>query len=205
MLTMIELEIVKSEVMMTKDNRKNNYIWFGCIAIVIIVIVAMLIYYFLFNKDETHISQGIDSTKTASIECTAGKIEDEFFAEENADSVKNTIKMMFVSDKFDRLFYNYEGKYGSDAAAETANAVLHGRYNKYMASKSVDPDSLDPSFSNSGNTVKIVLNADSNDLSNANVNLFFLSMDEFQHIRSYKINDWMKLYKGKGFTCEKHD
>lgn len=189
---------------MTKDKKKNNYVWFGLIAILIIVVISMLIYYFLFNKQETHISEELNMGKATVVECESDKMEEGFFTNEKSEKETNSLKVMFDDDKIIRVFYNYIGEYDSSEAAETANAVLHGKYNKYMASKSIDPDSLDPTFSNSDKIMKIVLNADIKDINNSTVDLFFLTMDDFQHIKSYSPDKLAKLYKSKGFACEVH-
>lgn len=189
---------------MSKEYRNNN-IWIALGLFALLMIIGVVVMFFLINKNETRISEEYEIAKRITVQCESGAQEDAFFSDDREQDVKNIIKILFVNDRVERLFYDYEGRFDSEGVASTVNATMHGKYNKFMSGKGMNPDSLKPTFQNSENKVQIILNADSNVVNNLTSSFFFLNEDDFQHIKSRQPDDYVKLYKGKGFSCEKHD
>lgn len=191
---------------MSNDSENKKHEWKGLLVGVFVVILVLLIVFcwFLLQGKETHISEEPNSGTSTAIECSGNDIEDAFFVNSDGAS-SHTVKGFFVDGKLKKISYNYDAEYSSDEAAETANAVLHGNYNKYMASESLNPESLIPTFSNNGNRVKIDLITSADKLTNDNSLFFFLNMDDFQHIKNYDPEKLVSIYNGKGFSCEIHD
>lgn len=190
---------------MSNNHDKQNTKWLGWLIALVVVIAIILICWFLFRGKETYISEAYESEKTEAIECENSSPSDAFFNYPNTESVSHTIKSTFRDNKLKKIFYNYDATFGSDSVANTANATLHGQYNKYMAEKSLNPDSLKPTFSNSGNTVKIALISDIDRLVGDNITFFFLDMDDFQRIKSYTPKELATIYNKKGFSCKTYE
>lgn len=185
------------------NNQKKKYLGWGITAVVLIVVIMVVC--LLFSSEESYISETVKYEKTVAIECENENPAEAFFVNESATEVEHTIKGVFTGEILTKISYNYEGNFASNSVAETAEAVFHAQYNKYMAEKGLNPDSLKPVFSNSGDDVKITLITDANKLSSGNVQFFFLNMDDFQHVKSYTSKDLANIYRGKGFSCEIHE
>ena len=187
------------------DEKNKDKRWFYWIVILIAIIVIIVVCWFFFRGSETYTSDSPGAQKTVAIECVSGGQDESFFADNRVEEVSHKIKGTFKNDILDRISYDYDALFSSDTIAETNHAVFHGQYNKYMASKNINPDSLQPSFSSSGSSVKITLITNASKLSNENIQFFFLNMDDFQRIKSYNPRELAKLYQEKGFSCEIHD
>ena len=188
---------------MTREVSKDKKWLYWLIGLGVLVVIIIVIW-FLFRGTEIRTSEEPGIHKTVATECVSDKQDGAFFAG-RAESVLHTIKSTFRNNVLDRISYNYDAIFATDALANANDASFHGQYNKYMASKGLDPDSLKPVFSSSGNSVKITLITEIAKLSNDNIRFFFLNMDNFQRIRSYSPKELTTLYQGKGFSCEVHD
>lgn len=185
---------------MSENNQKK---WLGWLVLLIIIIAIIVFCWLLFKGKETYITTEYNTDKTTAIECRSNvNIENAFFDDFNARSFEHVIKATFRNDSIDKITYNYEADFNSDDKAETAKAVMHASYSKYMANKNLRSDILKPTFSNSGSHVKITLITDVDKLIIDDALFFFLSADEFQRIRSYNEENLTKKYNGKGFSCE---
>ncbi len=184
------------------SNKQTKSIrWWEWLIWTIVLLIIMILCVVLFKGNETHTSESPNNEKTVAIECTISNPEDGFFDTSQGQNIQHVIKAIFKDSKIDKISYNLEANYDSESIADTSNAIMHGKYNKYMASKSLDPDILKPSFRYNGNTVKVSLLAEIKNLNNETIEFFFLNMDDFQRIKSYDAEKLAKLYEKKGLSC----
>lgn len=187
------------------DNSKRFTNWLGWIIGLVVIVIFILVCWLLFRGEETYITEPTNDAKITAIECTSSSPESPFFTDVDASSTKHTVKITFTSNKPAKFSYNYDANFSSESAAEHAHAVFHAKYNKYMASVSLNPDSLTPSFTSGGVTAKITLMTNVEKLNNDNLLFFFLDMDDYQRIRSYNEKEFAGIYNKKGFSCEIHE
>ena len=167
----------------------------------IIVVALLILLYLLLNKKETYISNGGTVKKIASISCVSKDPENSFFSPEQEGDVEHTVKATFKNGKPDKISYDFNGLYGSNNIAESIEATIHADYNIYMGEKGLSASLLGPSFSVSGNNVKVSLYTDVGKLINTTIPFFFLDMNDFQKIKSYSVDELAKIYEDKGFHC----
>ena len=186
---------------MVDEKKKNNNL-FWLLLLPVFAGIFGIVLYFLLNVKETRITEDIEFTEPVTVRCESNKIEEGFFVNDSEDSSSHIVKLVFENNKLERLFYNYEAVFSSGELAESMNARLHGKYNKYMANLSLDPDTLKPTFSSNDNIVKIALITNTRSLNSNNIDFFFLDNDVFQHIKSYVPEKLKDYYVGKGFSCD---
>ena len=186
---------------MSKENKTKSK-WIKPTIIIMIPVVIVLLLWLWLRPKETHISGGEQTSNIASLKCSIGSSEDAFFQSASASNIKHEIRNTFKDNQIANISYIFNATYPSKSAAETANAVLHGQYNKYMGSNNISGQSLHPDFATIDTEVQISLYVDKSKLNNLTLPFFFLDADDYQRLGTRSIEDTRKLYENKGFKCK---
>lgn len=192
---------------MSEDKDKKNNGWVKWVITLIIIAAIVILLWFLLRGKEDYITNDVNEVNISSLECAAAgdAVEGAFFTSVSAETTRHELKSTFREDKIDNMSYSFYATYESEAQTETAEANLHGQYNKYMGEKSMSQQSLNPNFSNLGDELKISLYTERSKMNNLMANFFFIDMDEFQKLGSYTLKDLEKIYENKGFSCTIHE
>ncbi len=200
------INVYKSEVLMSEKNEKKNNRWIMWTIIPIVLVLIVIACWLLFRGKETHVSTPSESNKQVAVECRSnGTIQGSFFDDTRAEKVSHIIKGLFSDNTLGRITYNYEASYSSAGAAETELAYLHAQHNKYLSGRGLDQNILKSTFSNTDERVKITMFTDADKIVIEDAQFFFLNSDDFQRFRSYNKEEFADMYKSKGFSCTIHE
>ncbi|MCR5700086.1 MAG: hypothetical protein K6G49_01470 [Candidatus Saccharibacteria bacterium] len=186
--------------MSESKSKKQQYLYIGIIVCIVVAVAAILC--LLFTSKETKIS---DNGKVHSIDilnCQATGPEGAFFVAENAVDNKHEIKVTFQNEKPTKISYTLTGDQSTAGATDQTIATLHAKYNIYMGQYGLDPETLEPIFSNVDEAFKISLITDVDKISSATGALFFLDANEATKLKNYASEDLEKIYEARGFSCE---
>ena len=172
-----------------------------CGIIVVAVALAALLLFLMHGK-ETRNSTGESSEKIGVLLCKSNIPKTPFFKVTSETSSTHEIKVTFKNDTYDVFSYTYDAKFSSEAKVKEAEALLHADYNTYMSGIGLDPEGLSPAFSNATSELLINLYIPRNKLTVGTGKFAFLDEGEFTAIDHYSVNDFKKMYSGKGFTCQ---
>ena len=186
---------------MSESNRKKQQaLYIGVIICILVAVAAILC--LLFTGKETRTSDSRNVYSTDMLSCKSTEPEGAFFVAENAVDNKHEIKVTYENEKPAKISYTLTGNQDTEKAAEQAIASLHAKYNKYMAQYSLDPEALEPIFSDVKEAFKISLIADVDKINTATGALFFLDSTETLKLKNHANGDLEKIYETKGFSCE---
>lgn len=186
-------------------SKKKKNGWGTAALFIVVVAVAVLVALGLsqlFKAEEVRTSENNTSDRTNMLVCTAGENDDMFFKREGAEDVKQEIKVAYSGDNATELFYAYEADFGSPEGSNEANADLHAAYNIFMG-KNVD-DFTDQ-FMEIGDKLKVTVHSEADKLGSQTSKIFFISEEEFRDLDGFKIDELEKIFKKKGFSCDRDD
>lgn len=170
----------------------------------LLILLCFLIVIFLIiitNGNETKTSTETEGEKLEALVCRSGGREDGFFHSKTANQITNEIKATFDGEKYDKLYYSYEGVYRSTEAAEEDD-IMHAEYNIYMGDNSVSQDSLSPTFSVTKNRYHLTLIVDSeNDFNRVTAVFFYVDDEDVERFKKYNLEEMEKYYESKDFSC----
>ena len=181
------------------DKKKNHTIKYtiiilGCVAIIIGV-------FFLFRTKTTTTSDYKDQDSISPIVCKTTNPSMDSFFNSNASSSLYTIKYTYKNGKADKISFTYNGDYGSSEDARYAEAVAHANYNEFMSATSKSPESFSPSFSHTNSSMQINLFGEADQLTNQTAKLFYIDSDTFASIDFSSLEEVVKNYESKNFSC----
>lgn len=181
------------------NKKKKNNIKF---AIIILCCIALGVgTFFLFQEKTTNTSVKKDLDSVSPIICKSSNPSFESFFEDGANSSTYTIKYTFKNGKADKISFTYNGKYASAEDAEYANASAHASYNIFMSKTSKDSGVFSPSFSNTDSSMQINLFGDVKDLTSLTAGIFYIDADTFKKIDFTSLDEVVKNYENKNFSC----
>lgn len=166
---------------------------------VLLLVVAWMIH--LLNGKETRLSSSDESLRLKSLSCSASEVEDAFFASNNEVDAKHDVKFTFSGNTVGKASYIYVANFETEKEATTAANDFHVKYNVYMGSTGTYQEDLTPTFTQAGKKVIINLFIDSDKFNADTAKFLFLNADEFSDDGKYAIDELMKIYTGKGFSC----
>ena len=204
--SIIKLNTLKGDVKisggeMTESKRNKQKLWYaGAVICVMVAMAAVLC--LLFNGKETKISDNSGNNSISVLDCKASSpVVESFFEAKDAINNEHEIKITYQGNRVDKVSYTYTADFPSGKEADEANAVLHAKYNNYMAQYSLDPAKLGPTFTVVDNNFKINLFTDMSKIDPAMMGLFFLDNEDIGLLESGKIESLKKIYFQKGFNC----
>ncbi|MBQ9485078.1 hypothetical protein IJU85_03200 [Candidatus Saccharibacteria bacterium] len=186
---------------MSESNNNAKYYKYsiGCL---IITIIAVVLYLLFNNKTIYKPAEDDDSKLIGTLYCSSDNLDNSFFRMDNAINNNHEIKAIYRQQKIDKISYTYTGIFRTEAEADNSDAVLHAKYNKYMAQYDYNPELLAPTFSVIGTKYKVVLYTDFSDIDGAVSGLFFLEPDEISNVADGSVEYLGEIYSRKGLNCE---
>ena len=186
---------------MSKKEIRSKKKWV-VLCIVGLILLFLILIWWLFSGSEIHISEGLDEEKAESLVCSAGDFSEAFFYNEFASNVENKIKILFVNDKLDKVFYSYSGSFAGKSQAESVNGVMHAKYDIYFGENNASRSVFNSIFSNVGNEVRINIFGEYDSINPVTAVFFFLDGEDIDSEKDYTMSELGEFYIGKGFSCE---
>ena len=196
----IKTLIISGGKMSESNTRRQQILYIGIVVAIVIALIAILC--LLFNGNRTYTSDNGTSYSISVLHCEASDIDGAFFAPDNTINNKHEIKITYQQDTVNKISYTYKSDYQTTASADNVNAVLHAKYNKYMAQYDLDPMTLNPIFSVIDNKLSINLLSEVSDINTPIGVLFFLDSNEVTQITHTSLDSLSKVYTQKGFVCK---
>lgn len=187
-----------------KKNKKKS-VFIGAAILALIVLLIALVIWFLTYKKESYTSTDMQDSNYEALECESMEPSEPFFAFETAQRSKHDVKILFLNSNVKEMSYKYEGTFNSDTSAENAEARMHADYNKYMGANGVNAEILNPVFSVNKSKLYISLYAEAKKVNKTVAKMFFVKDEEFDKIGDFNVKTFKKFYEDKGFACKTHD
>ena len=184
---------------MSDSDNKQRYLGVAVLCALIATVAVILC--LLFSSKETRISNNNNTYSTETLYCIINNPEDAFFADSNTINNKHEIKVTYKDKKPDKASYIYTGIFNSSTNADHSNAILHAKYNTYMADYNLSPAILGPTFSVVESKLKINLYTDTSNITSETGKLFFLSPDETSTLIEKPAEQLKNIYSNKQFSC----
>lgn len=181
--------------------RKRKLIIFAVIVAFVVGLMALAVFLLTYKK-ETHITKVYDRGDISSLVCTTSETKDSAFFQNNANSVKHELKIIYNNEVIDKMSYEYRGEYGSWGAADVDEGIMHAKYNTYMGDHNISSSVLAPLFQNVDGELKISLYLDSYEMMNTTIAPFFyIGNGLVDTIGKSSVEETKKYYENKGFSC----
>ena len=188
--------------MKESDKKEQKSLMTDAIVITVIVAIIAIVIFLLTYKKETHTTNELHEDEMSTLVCTSHDNEAAFFKSDTAKDVENTIKYVYNDGDLNKISYEYTGEYGSKAAAEHDDAVLHARYNTYMGEHKEKSESLTPVFQVVDNKLTIKLYLDSYKNINSVIGkLFYVGNGLEGIINKNSIEETKNYFEKKDFSC----
>lgn len=189
---------------MSRENH-NKLLALRIICLLGVCLVIGLFCWLLTYKSETKTSTTLHETDALALECTSTNSENAFFVSKTAQRFEHKLKLVFRGESLRQMSYDFTGTYNSERVASDAEASMHADYNKYMASKNIGTGTLNPNFNAVKSKVRLSLYLDLEKNLEGVGPIFYLTDDEYLKIKDYKMDDFKKIYKEKGFSCSESE
>lgn len=184
---------------MSKKN-KQYQLWVGLGLLLVVIILTVAIVNAMKEESTGDIVVG-GGAKVTGLVCKDTTSVHPATASVSAVSHANTITANFRDGKLASISLLYEGNYGTEKSAESAEAFARADYNETLAKKyseKIDIFSVD--YLVDGAKMQIVQTARDISKVNSNTVTYFL-LDQGTSI-SKTLDGLKKQYENKGFSCE---
>lgn len=192
--------MIGKEVKLSK-NDKQYQLWIGFgLVIVAIVLIVVVVVNAMKGESTGDVNIGGEA-KVTGLTCKDAISVHPATVSVQADSHANTITASFQDDKLSSISLLYEGNYGTEKAAESAEAFARSDYNEILIKKYGEKiDIFSSNFSVNGVKMQIVQTARDISRINKNTVTYFL-LDQGTDIAK-SLDGLKKQYEAKGFACE---
>lgn len=187
---------------MEKNNRASKRTFGLIFSIIAICIVIAAVLAFFMNGKRTDNSDGDTNVLIGILTCTSNTPKEPFFTLFDEIGPSHKIKVTFRGGKYDKFNYTYDAKFDSEKKVEQALSALRAKYNRYMVSIKMDQESLSPTFSGVNDELLINLYIERQNLTVGTGKFALLSEKEFDDIDRFNVDDFKRMYAGKGFACQ---
>lgn len=163
------------------------------------------IVFFLSYKNETVSTTPLGNTVSyRGLICVRNRqSSDEILTTTEPVSVKETAKVIYRNDEFDRVSFTYEGEYATEAQATKAENELHSGYYLYIGPLNIGVSDYPNNYSIIGNKVVMDLSSGRADTPPAILKLF--SYDLPVNVSAANEEEIVQNYTSKGFNCKKYN
>ena len=180
----------------------------GLKTIVLLVLCLAVggIVFFLSYKNETVSTTPLGNTVSyQGLICVRDRqSSDEILTTTEPVSVKETAKVIYRNDEFDRVSFTYEGEYATEAQATKAENELHSGYYIYLGKiGGIGVSDYPNNYSIIGNKVVMDLSSGRVDTPLAILKLF--SYDLSVNVSAANEEEIVQNYTSKGFNCKKYN
>ncbi len=175
--------------------------WVVSITLGLFFLLIGLIVFWLTNVNETRKTSDNNITSVGVLECKSARPINAFFDSQTATSAEQKIKITFKDDKADKISYDYVGTYDNDKQASDDRTTFAIKYDLELGENKNKQKSLTANFSASGNTARITIYTEQDNLNADIAKFFFLGQNEYKDVGTLSADTLKRLYQGKGFTC----
>lgn len=193
--------MVGREVKLSKNNKQYK-LWIGLgLVIVAMVLIAIVVVNAMKGEATGDVKIGGEAEVTGLV-CRDTASIHPALASVPMGSHTDTVTASFQNDKLSSISLMYEGDYGTEKAAESAEAFVRSDYNEILIKKYGEKiDIFSANFSANGAKMQMVQTARDISRINSNTVTYFL-LDQGTSIAK-TLEGLKKQYEAKGFTCEK--
>ena len=189
---------------MSKPNKKATMATMLVFFCLFLFGVGFVVY--MLNNSNSYTTTGERSSSVTVVSCTSTKDQETIFDVTSANSVENKVKISFNNnDKPSIITYTIYGVFDDEESALKEGGYWRTAYNLYMGEHDLNPESIENSFSLTGNKAWANLYTDASKLNFDTAKLFLFSPGENRSLLSYKMNDIIKIYEKNGFKCKTND
>ena len=192
--------MIGKEVKLSKNN-KQYQLWMGLgLVVVAIALIAVVVVNAMKGEVTGDVKIGGEAEVTGLV-CRDTASIHPALASVPMGSRTNTVTASFQNDKLSSISLMYEGDYGTEKAAESAEAFARSDYNEILIKKYGEKiDIFSSNFSANGAKMQMVQTARDISRINNNTVTYFL-LDQGTDIAK-SLDGLKKQYEAKGFACE---
>ena len=185
---------------MSKNN-KQYQLWIGLgLVIVAIILIMVFVINAMKGKESGTVTVGGEAEVTGLV-CKDTVLIHPALTSVSMNSRANTVTATFRDDKLSSISLLYEGDYGTEKAAESAEAFARADYNEILVKKYGEQiDIFSVNFSVNGTKMQMVQTARDISKINSNTVTYFL-LDQGTSIAK-TLEGLKRQYETKGFACE---
>lgn len=186
---------------MKNEKRKKTLVMVGSLLILLCVLIVIFLL-IITNGNEIRTSSEMGEEKLEALVCRSGGREDGFFHSETANQIINEVKVTFSGEKYDKMYYSYEGVYRFTEVADRDEVKMHADYNIYMSENSLSQKSLSPAYSVTKDKFHLTLYAeDRNDFNLVTAVFFYVDDEDVEKFKKFSLDEMEEYYETKDFNC----
>lgn len=195
--------MVGKEVKLSKNNKQYK-LWMGLVLLLAVIAVVVVVVVNAMKGEATGDVKIGGEAKVTGLICKDTVSVHPATESVPADFRANTVTASFQDDKLSSISLMYEGDYGTEKAAESAEVFARSDYNEILIKKYGEKiDIFSSNFSANGTKMQMVQTARDINKINRNTVTYFL-LDQGTNIAKTR-EELKKQYETKGFSCEKAD
>ena len=182
-------------------NNKQCKLWLGIGLVVVAIVLIVVMVVNVMKGDATGDVKIGGEAEVTGLVCRDAILIHPALASVSMTSHTNIITASFQNSKLSSISLLYEGDYGTEKAAESAEAFVRADYNEILIKKYGEKiDIFSSNFSANGANMQMVQTARDISRINSNTVTYFL-LDQGTNIAKSP-EGLKKQYEAKGFTCE---
>ena len=186
---------------MSSSIKKNKILTLIGALLILFAVFTVVFLLIMTNGGETKTSGGESNDSLAALVCQSGGREDGFFKSEKANHITNEIKATYDSEKYDKLYYSYEGSYRSTEIAKE-DTIMHTEYDIYMGENNLPLNTLSPSYSVTKDKFHLTLIADDEgDFNRVTAVFFYVDDEDVERFKNFSMSEMKSYYEAKDFKC----